>query len=296
MELTVFLAGKFADNCQMVDFGDLVVNPRHIDVCILNARFIEENYGVADSLPLWFKAQVHECVGSRYIEDLGRMVVAPSLLFHFVEKGILLRIVKKDRHMRLSDQFRACIPGGAQSAFSTYIGEVKPSAHSSVKGLGCGSGRRERLDVASWLAGNTVLNIAKGSVKIDMMNALGEVMSDDYLKSINTRFEKAFNSLSYVSMGRKNFVNFPYNDEVSIEDWAEINQTLCHFTLDGYGMIQSELDKSLSNPYYKSHFLNRLYNFPKIQETDGQKHYVTFQHHLTTLKQSSRIKTTSRLN
>ncbi len=55
MELTVLLAGKYADNCQNVDFGDLVVNPRHIDVCILNAGLITEDYGVTENLPLWFK-------------------------------------------------------------------------------------------------------------------------------------------------------------------------------------------------------------------------------------------------
>lgn len=297
MELVVLLAGTYADNCQILDFGNLIVNPRHIDVCILNTRFITEEYGITGSVPLWFKEQVHECIGSQYTEDLGRMAVDPSLLFCFVEKGLLLRIVQKERHMRLSDQFRACIPGDAQAALSTYDGEGKSAADSSVKEFGCGSGGGECLDVASWIASNTVLNIVKGSLKTDIMDVLGEVISDDYLKSINTRVGKAFNSLSYVSMGRKNFVNFPYNDEVSIADWAEINQTLCHFTLDGYDMIQSELDKSLSNPYYKSPFLNRLlYNFPHMQDTVDQKHHVTFQHHLTNLKQSSRMKTTDRMN
>ena len=297
IELTVLLAGKFADNCQMVDFGDLVVNPRHIDVCVLNAQFIEENYGVTDGLPLWFKTQVHERVGSQYTEDLGRMVVDPALLFQFVEKGLLQRIVKKERHMRLSDQFRGGISGDAQFAFSQCHEEAKPVAHSPIKGFGCGGGRGECLDVASWLAGNTVLNMVKGSLKTDIMNVLRGVMSDDYLKSVDKRLEKASESLSYVHMGRKNIADFPYDDEVSIADWDEINRTLCHFTLDGYGMIQAELDKSLSNSYYKSPFLNSLlYNFPKTRNADDQKLHVKFSHHLTPLKQSSRIKTTSRLN
>ncbi|WP_031483110.1 hypothetical protein [Maridesulfovibrio frigidus] len=297
MELTVLLAGTYADNCQIQNFGDLMVNPRHIDVCILNARLIKEDYGISGSLPLWFKKQVHESIGSRYSEDLGRMVVDPSLLSHFVEKGLLLRTVKKERHRGLSDQFRDFIPGDAQLAFSTYVEEVKPIAHNPVEVLGCGGGRVACLDVASWLASSTVLNIVKGSLITDIMNVLREVMSDDYLKSINKKFEKAHNSLSYVNMGRKNFVNFPYDEEIPIAEWAEINNTLCHFTLDGYGMIQSELDKSLSNPCYKSPLLNSfLYNTPNTQDTMDsmdQKHHVKFQHHLTPPKQSSM---TNRLN
>ncbi|TIH17174.1 hypothetical protein D0S45_08420 [Marinifilum sp. JC120] len=281
MELTVLLAGTYADNYKVVDFGNLVVNPRHIDVCILNAKLIKEDYGITDSIPLWFKKQVHECIGSQYSEDLGRMVVDPSLLSHFVKTGLLLRIVKKERHKRLSDQFRGCIPSDAQLAFSKYAEDVKPIAHNSVKALGCGGRRVENLDVASWLASSTVLNIVKGTLKTDLMNVLREVMSEDYLKSINKKFEKAHNSLDYIHMGRKNFVNFPYDEEVPIAGWAEINHTLCHFTLDGYAMIQSELDKSLSDPCYKSPFLNRLYNFPKTQDTNAQKHHVKFQHHLT---------------
>ena len=297
LELTVLLAGTYADNCQIVEFGNLVVNPRHIDVCVLNAGLIAEDYGINDSMPLWFKKQVHECIGSQYTEDLGRMVVDPTVLLHFVEKGLLLRIVKKERHVRLSDQFRGCIAVDAQSDFSKCIGEVEPVAHSSVKELGCGSGRNKCPDVASWLAGNTVLNIVEGSVKTDIMNVLHGVMSDDYLKSINKKFAKAFDSLSYVDMGRKNFANFPYNDEVSTADWDEINHTLCHFEFDGYDMIQSELDKSLSSPYYKSPFLSRLLcNYPKTQDAGDHKHHVTFQHHLTSLKQSTRINTTNRLN
>ncbi|WP_239061000.1 hypothetical protein [Desulfovibrio sp. JC022] len=269
MELTVLLAGKYADNCQITDFGDLVINPRHIDVCILNARSIKEDYGITGSIPLWFKKQVQECTGSQYSEDLGKMAVDPTLLFHFVEQGLLLRIVKKERHGRLSDQFRDCIPYDAQSAFSKEIEEFNPIAHNPVKDLGCGGGKVACLDVASWLASNTVLNVVKGSLKADLIDVLRDVMSDDYLKSINTKFEKAQDSLAYINMGRKNFGNFPYNEEVPISEWAEINQTLCHFTLDGYGMIQSELDKSFSNPCYKSPFLNGLlYNAPKTQDTN----------------------------
>ncbi|WP_320174429.1 hypothetical protein [Maridesulfovibrio sp.] len=282
MELTVLLSGKYADNCQMVNFGDLVANPRHIDVCILNAGLITENYGVTDSIPLWFKKQVRDSTGSQYSEDLGRMVVESSLLFHFVKKGILLRIVKKERHRRLSDQFRYCIPVDAQSAFSNYVDKVKPLAHAPVKAIGCGGVRVECTDVASWLASNTVLNVVKGCLKNDLMNMLSGAMSDDYLKSINKRLEKAHNSLAYINMGRKNFANFPYDEKVPIAEWDEINHTLCHFSLDRYGLIQSELDKSLSNPCYKSPFLNNLlFDASKTQDTNNQKHHVMFQHHLT---------------
>ncbi|WP_319764237.1 hypothetical protein [Maridesulfovibrio sp.] len=258
LELTVLLAGKYADNCQITDFGDLVVNPRHIDVCILNTRLIKEDYGVTDSVPIWFRKQVHKCIEWQYSEDLGRMVVDPSLLFPFVEKGLLLRIVKKERHRRLSDQFRDSIPVAAQSAFSKYVAEEPLCAHTPVKVVSCGNARIECLDVASWLASSTVLNIVKDSLKNDLMNVLCGVLSDDYLKSINKKFEKAHNSLDYINMGRKNFVNFPYDEEVPIAEWTEINNTLCHFTLDGYGLINSELDKLFSNPFYKSPFLKRL--------------------------------------
>ncbi|WP_421903201.1 hypothetical protein [Maridesulfovibrio sp.] len=282
MELTVLLAGKYADNCRTTDFGDLVVNPRHIDVCILNTRLITEDYGIAESIPRWFKTQVHECTGSQYSEDLGRMVVDPSLLSHFLERGLLLRIVKKERHTRLSDQFRDCIPYDAQSAFSKEIAEFIPAAHNPVKELDLDDRIGKGLDVAPWLARNTVLNIVKNTLKTDLMNVLREVMSADYLTTINQKFEKAHNSLAYVNMGRKNFANFPYDEEVPLTEWTEINRTLCHFNLDGYGMIQSELDKSLSNPCYKSPFLNRLlYSVPKAQDTNDQRHHVKFQHHLT---------------
>ncbi|WP_432734930.1 hypothetical protein [Maridesulfovibrio sp. FT414] len=254
MELTVLLTGTYADNCQTVEFGNLVANPRHIDVCILNARLIREDYGITDSMPLWFKKQVHERIDSQYSEDLGRMVVDPSLLFHFIEKGLLLGIVKKERHSRLSDQFRDCISDAAQFAFSNYIEE----SHTPAQVIDCGCGWSVNLDVASWLAGNTVLNIVKGPLKTDLINVLSEVMAADYLKAINKKFEKAHNSLSYVNMGRKNFANYPYEEEVPIAEWDDINNTLCHFKLDGYGMIQSELDKALSNPCYKSPFLNEL--------------------------------------
>ncbi|WP_320171252.1 hypothetical protein [Maridesulfovibrio sp.] len=257
MELTVLLAGKYADNCQIMDFGNIVVNPRHIDVCILNSRLIREDYGVTGSIPLWFKKQVHKCTGSQYSEDLGRMVVNPSLLSNFVEEGILLRIVKKERHRRLSDQFRWYISDDAQSAFSKYVEEAKLKAHKPVKLLGCGGREMVKgLDVASWLASSTVLNIVKGSLRTDLMSVLRKAMSNDYLKSINSKFEKAHISLNYINMGRKNFANYPYDEGVPIAEWDDINHTLCHFTLDGYGMIQSELDKSLSNPCYKSRFLN----------------------------------------
>jgi hypothetical protein len=269
MELTVLLAGKYSDNCQIVDFGDLVANPRRMDVCILNTRLIKEEYGITDGVPSWFKRRVHECVGSRYSEDLGRMDVDPYFLLHFVEKGLLLGTVTKERHGRLSDQFRECILGDPQLAFSEYVEEVKPVAHHPGKVLGCGGGRVECLDVASWLARSTVLNIVKGPLKTDLMDVLREAMSNDYLKSINQRFEKALNSLHYVSIGRQNFANFPYDDEVPTAEWAEINNTLCHFTMDGYDEIQSELDKSFSNPYYKSPFLSGLLcNIPKTQGTD----------------------------
>ncbi|WP_320006308.1 hypothetical protein [Maridesulfovibrio sp.] len=257
MELTVLLAGKYADNCQITNFGDIAINPRHIDVCILNTRVIKEDYGITGSIPHWFKKQVQLCLGKQYSEDLGRMVVDPSLLLHFVEKGLLLRIVKKERHKRLSDQFRHCIPG-SQFVFSKCGEECSPIAHPPVKTLGCGCGMIGSLDVPSWLAGSTVLNIVKGSLKNDLMNVLHEVVSDDYLKSVNKRFEKAHNSLSYINMGRKSFADFPYDNGVPIAEWAEINHTLCHFTLDGYSMIQSEFKKSLSSPHYKSHLLNGM--------------------------------------
>ena len=267
LELTVLLAGRYSDNCQIVDFGDLVVNPRRMDVCILNTGLIKEEYGITDGIPSWFKGQVHECVGSRYSEDLGRMDVDPSLLVDFVEKGLLLGTVTKERHRRLSDQFRDCILDDPQLAFSEYIEEARPVAHNPGKVLGCGCGRVECLDVASWLAGSTVLNIVKGPLKTDLMAVLREAMSNDYLKSIDTKVEKALDSLHYVSIGRQNFANFPYDDEVPIAEWAEINNTLCHFTMDGYDEIQSELDKSFSNPYYKSHFLSGLLcNMPKTQD------------------------------
>ncbi|QGY39635.1 hypothetical protein GM415_05725 [Pseudodesulfovibrio cashew] len=294
MELTVFLAGTYSDNCQIADFGDLLVNPRHIDVCVLNIRLIKEDYGITDSIPLWFKRQVRERTGGQYSEDLGRMVVDPSLLSHFIEKGLLLRIVKKERHGRLSDQFRDCIPGDPQLAFPKYVGAITPVTHNPVKVLGCGCGWVECYDVASWLASSTVLNIVKGTLKTDLMDVLREVISDDYMKSINKRFKKAFDSLHYVSMGMKNIVNFPYGDEVRIEEWDEINNTLCYFTLDGYAVIQSELDKILSNPYYRSPFLKRVvYNMPRKLDTNGQKYHAMYQHHLTCSSQSWR---TSQLN
>ena len=269
LELTVLLAGRYSDNGQIVDFGDIVVNPRHIDVCILNARLIKEDYGIRDNFPLWFKRQVRECTGSRYSEDLGRMVVDPALLSHFVEKGVLLRTVKKERHGKLSEQFRYCISDCSQAGFSTYTGQAAPIAHNAVKVLGCGCGRFECRDVASWLANNTVLNIVKGALKTELMDKLHGFMSTDYLKSINNKFEKAFSALHYVSIGRKNFVNFPYNDEVNISDWDEINNTLCHFNLDGYCVIQSELDRSLSSPYYRSPFLDMsLYGVPMSQNAN----------------------------
>ena len=281
MELTVLLAGKYADNCQIKDFGDIMANSRHIDVCILNTRLIKEDYGITENIPLWFKKQVQWYIGSQYSEDMGRMIVNPALIFHFVEKGLLLRIVKKERHRRLSDQFRDCIPSDAQLAFPKYIEKFTLTGHNPVKRLSCGGGRGESLDVASWLANSTVLNIVKGCLTTDLMNVLREAISDDYLKSINKRFEKAHNSLAYVHMGRKNFANFPYDEKVPVAEWAEINHTLCHFTLDGYALIQSELDKSLSNPCYKSPYLNRLlYNVPKTQDTNDQKYHVNFQHHL----------------
>jgi hypothetical protein len=106
-----------------------------------------------------------------------------------------------------------------------------------------------------------------GTLKSDLMDVLRDAASDDYLKSIDARFEKAFNSLHYVSVGRKTFVNFPYDDEVRTAEWDEINRTLCHFTLDGYGVIQGELDKSLSEPWSRSHFLNgSLYDMPRTQD------------------------------
>lgn len=263
MELTVLLAGMYADDCHADGFGNIVVNPRHIDICILNTRLIQEEYGITDCLPLWFKKHVRACIGSQYAEDLGRMVVDPTVLFRFVEQGLLLRVVKKERHGRLSDQFRGCISGNDQSAFSQYAEEFDTSVDNSGNGLGCGGGREGCPDIASWLASSTVLNVVKDTVKSDLMNVLRETMSDAYLSSIDTKFEKALNSLNYVSIGRKSFADFPYA-EVPIVEWAEINHNLCHFTLDGYGLIQTEFDKSLSNPCYQSPFLKRvLYNIPK---------------------------------
>jgi hypothetical protein len=268
MELTLLLAGTYSDNCRMADFGDLVANPRRIDVCILNTGLIKEEYGVTSSIPLWFKRQVRDRAGSQYSEDLGRMVIDPSLLLQFVERGLLLRTVTKERHRRLSDQFRDCILGDPQLAFPEYVEEVKPMAHSPGKVLGCGCGRVECLDVASWLSSSTVLNIVTGTLKTDLMDVLREVMSEDYLESINRRFEKAVNSLHYVSMGRQNFANYPYDDGVPIAEWDEINHTLCHFTMDDYSAIQSELDKSLSSPYYRSPFLSGLlYSVPETPGT-----------------------------
>lgn len=257
LELTVLLAGRYSDNCQIVEFGDIVVNPRHIDVCILNTRLIKEEYGITGSIPLWFKRQVRESVGGQYSEDLGRMVVDPALLLHFVERGLLLRTEKKERHGRLSDQFRYCISDDSQFAFSC-IERVAPVEHDAAKVIGCGCGRAECRDVASWLASSSVLNIVKGTLKTDLMDVLREVLSTDYLKSIDKKFEKALNCLHYVSIGRQNFVNFPYNDEVQISEWSEIDNTLCHFNLDDYGVIQSEFDKSLSDQYYRSPFLDIL--------------------------------------
>lgn len=265
LELTVLLAGRCADNCQIANFGDLMANPRHMDVCILNTGLIREDFGITDNIPLWFKRQVRESAGDQYSEDLGRMVVDPALLSHFVENGLLLRTVKKDRHRRLSDQFRYCISDEPRFAFSTSVERVTPVVHDAANVLGCGCARTEFPDVASWLAGSTVLNIVKGTLKTDLMDVSREVLSTDYLKSIDKKFEKACNSLHYVSIGRENSPNFPY-DEVSISEWDEINNTLCHFNLDGYGAIRSELDKSISNPYYRSPFLDiSLHNVPMSQ-------------------------------
>jgi len=211
MELTVLLAGRCADSGQLVDFGDIVANPRHMDVCILNTGLIKEDCGITDGIPLWFKRRVREIAGSQYSEDMGRMVVAPSLLLQFVENGLLLRTVKKERHGRLSDQFKNCIPGASQLAFSEYVEDVTPVERNPGK-VGCGYSGAEGLDVASWLAGSTVLNIVKGTLKADLMDVLREFLSDDYLGLIDKKFEKALNSLHYVSIGRKNFANFPYND------------------------------------------------------------------------------------
>ncbi len=258
MELTVLLAGTYADNCKIADFSNLVVTPRHIDVCILNSRLIKEDYGITENIPLWFKKQVHKCIDSQYSEDLGRMVVDPSLLFNFVEQGLLLRIIRKERHKRLSDQFRDCIPNDVQLAFSQCVEGTRVSAGTSVTGFGSKGDRVECLDVASWLASSTVLNIVKGSLRTDLINVLRKTMSEDYLKSVNIKFEKAHNSLDYVNTGRKTFVQFPYDEGIPVSEWNDINQALCHFTLDGYDMIQAELDKSLSNPYYKSPFLKGM--------------------------------------
>lgn len=264
MELTILLAGSYADNGQSMKIGDLVLNPRHIDVCILNTSLIKEDYGIDEGVSNWFKQQVRERIGWQYSEDLGRMVVDPYLLSYFVEKGLLLRIVKKERHGRLSDQFRYCITDYSQFAFSKYVENSMSVKHNTIKSFDCGCGMGECRDVASWLSSSTVLNIVKDTLKSDLMNELCESMSEDYLKSIDKRFEKAFYSLNYVEIGRESFVDFPYNDEVPAAEWAEINNTLCHFTLDGYGVIQSELDKSLSNSCYESPFLNRfLYNAPE---------------------------------
>ncbi|XXJ18518.1 hypothetical protein ACR42D_03005 [Desulfovibrio caledoniensis] len=262
LELTVFLTGTCSDNCRIADFGDLVVNPRHMDVCVLNTRLIKEEYGINDDIPLWFKRQVRVSAGDQYSEDLGRMVVDPAFLLPFVEKGLLLRTVKKERHGRLSDQFRYCISDDPHCA-SSYIERATPAAHNAVKMLDCGYKRADSRDVTSWLASSTVLNIVKGTLKSDLMDVLCEVMSTDYLKSVSKRFEKAFSSLHYVSTAKQNFADFPYDDGVRISEWAEINNTLCHFNLDGYGAIQSELDKSLASPYYRSHFLDiALYEVP----------------------------------
>ncbi|WP_316897861.1 hypothetical protein [Pseudodesulfovibrio indicus] len=261
MELTIFLAGRYSDNCRIADFGDLVVNPRHMDVCILNTGLIKDAYGITDGIPLWFKSQVRESVGSRYSEDLGKMVVDPSLLSRFVDEGLLLATVKKERHKRLSDQFRSCIQGDPRLAFFKDE-DVAPLPRQNV--VGCGGGRAECLDVASWLADSTVLNMVTGTLKSDLMGVLRDVVSDDYLKSIDARFEKAFHSLHYVSVGRQNLSHYPYDDEVRTAEWDEINRTLCHFTLDGYGVIRGELDKSLSDPWSRSRFLNGLlYDMPR---------------------------------
>ncbi|OIQ50548.1 hypothetical protein BerOc1_02488 [Pseudodesulfovibrio hydrargyri] len=266
LELTVLLTGKCADNCQIVEFGDLVVNPRHMDVCILNTRLVQEDYGVTDCVPLWFKRQVRARIGSHYAEDLGRMVVDPALLVQFLDEGLLLRTEKKERHGRLSDQFRYCVSDDPQSAFSAYVEEGKQNTHNPGKVLGCGRARTVCHHVASWLADSTVLNIVKGALKTDLVAILRGVMSTDYLNEIDKKFEKAFSSMNYVSMARKNFVNFPYDDDVNISEWAEINNALCHFNLDGYAVIQSELDKILSSPYYRSHLLDvSLYNAPLSQ-------------------------------
>ncbi|AMK12800.1 hypothetical protein [Pseudodesulfovibrio indicus] len=264
MELTLFLAGRYSDNCRIADFGDLVVNPRHMDVCILNTGLIKDAYGITDGIPLWFKRHVRESVGSRYAEDLGRMVVDPSLLSRFVDEGLLLATVKKERHERLSDQFRSCIQGDPRP---TFFKDEDVASLPRQNVVGCGGGRGESHDVASWLAENTVLNMVTGTLKSDLMDVLRDAASDDYLKSIDARFEKAFNSLHYVSVGRKTFVNFPYDDEVRTAEWDEINRTLCHFTLEGYGVIQGELDKSLSEPWSRSRFLNgSLYDMPRTQD------------------------------
>jgi hypothetical protein len=264
LELTIFLAGRCSDNCQLVEFGDLVVNPRHMDVCILNTRLIQEKYGITDSVPLWFKRQVRERIGSRYSEDLGRMVVDPALLVQFVEEGLLLRTEKKERHGRLSDQFRYCVSGEPQAAISYIEGRAR-NTHNTGKVLDCGCGRIECRHVASWLASSTVLNIVKGTLKGNLMDILREAMSTSYMNGVDKRFEKAFSSMNYVSMGRKNFVNFPYDEDVKISEWAAINNALCHFNLDGYSLIQSELDKSLSSPYYRSPLLDvSLYKVPLL--------------------------------
>lgn len=268
MELTVVLAGMYADNCQSMGLGDLVVNPRHLDVCILNTQLIKEDYGITDNIPLWFKRQVQEVAGSQYSEDLGRMVVDPSLLELFVENGLLLRTVKKERHGRLSDQFRDCIQDAPRLDFPLYVEGITPVARRLAQVCGCGGGSAEFLDVACWLAGSTVLNIVKHPLKTDLMGALRDVMSDEYLRLINAKFEKAFNSLQYVSMRRKNFADFPYNDDLELSEWDKISRTLCYFTLDDYGVIQSELYKSLSSPCYRSPLLkSSVYNVTEKQDT-----------------------------
>ncbi|GEM_PF-4535175 len=288
MELTVFLAGKYADNCQATDFGDLMVNPRHIDVCILNSQFIKEEYGVAGSIPLWFKKQVRECTGCQYSEDLGKMVVNPSLLAHFVDKGLLRKIVKKERHGRLSDQFRDYVPYDAQSAFSKEIERVNPTGHNPVKELDLSKNIGKGLDVAPWLAQNTVLNVVQSCLKSDLMNVLSEAMSEDYLKSINIRLEKAHCTLAYMNMGRKIFVNYPYDEQVPIAEWDDINQNLCHFTLDGYATVQSEFDRIHSNPKYNSRLLNSLlHKSPNKPDINIQKNCIKFQCHLPNPKQSA---------
>jgi hypothetical protein len=97
------------------------------------------------------------------------------------------------------------------------------------------------------------------------MDVLREVISTDYLKSIDEKFEKVSDSLHYVSIGKQSSVDFPYGD-VKISEWDEINNSLCYFNLDSYGVVQEELDKSISDPCYRSHLLDiSLYNVPISQ-------------------------------